>query len=67
MIGHHQPAWRRLNRSQSRGVSSGGVAVVDIWIAPRRDTGRLRDLLKPWWDRVVEVRCQVPPVVAGER
>jgi predicted kinase len=44
-----------------------GVAVVDIWIAPRRDTERIRDLLKPWWDRVVEVRCQVPPAVAVER
>jgi predicted kinase len=44
-----------------------GVAVVDIWIAPMRDTERIRDLLKPWWDRVVEVRCQVPPAVAVER
>jgi predicted kinase len=44
-----------------------GEAVVDIWIAPRRDTERIRDLLKPWWDRVVEVRCQVPAVVAVER
>jgi predicted kinase len=47
--------------------SFGGVAVVDIWIAPRRDTERIRDLLKPWWDGLVEVRCQVPPVVAVER
>ena len=44
-----------------------GEAVVDIWIAPRRDTDRVRDLLKPWWDDVVEVRCQVPAVVAVER
>jgi predicted kinase len=44
-----------------------GEAVVDIWIAPRRDTERVRDLLQPWWDRVVEVRCQVPAVVAVER
>jgi predicted kinase len=42
-------------------------AVVDIWIAPRRDTERIRDLLKRWWDRIVEVRCQVPAVVAVER
>jgi glucokinase len=45
----------------------GGQAVVDIWIAPRRDTERVRELLRPWWDGVVEVRCQVPGVVAAER
>jgi adenylate kinase family enzyme len=44
-----------------------GEAVVDIWIAPRRDTERVRDLLKRWWDRAVEVRCQVPAAVAVER
>jgi predicted kinase len=44
-----------------------GEAVVDIWIAPRRDTARIVDLLKPWWDRLVEVRCQVPAAVAVER
>jgi hypothetical protein len=44
-----------------------GEAVVDIWVAPRRDTERVRDLLKRWWDMVVEVRCQVPAVVAVER
>jgi predicted kinase len=44
-----------------------GEAVVDIWIAPRRDTERVRDLLKRWWDRTVEVRCRVPAVVALER
>jgi len=44
-----------------------GEAVVDIWIAPRRDTERVRGLLEPWWERVVEVRCQVPAIVAVER
>jgi predicted kinase len=44
-----------------------GEAVVDIWVAPRRDTERVRDLLKRWWDRVVEVRCQVPAALAVER
>jgi predicted kinase len=44
-----------------------GDAVVDIWIAPRRDTERIRALLEPWWARVIEVRCQVPAVVAVER
>jgi predicted kinase len=45
----------------------GGEAVIDIWIAPRRDTERVRGLLEPWWDRVVEVRCQVPAAVAVQR
>jgi predicted kinase len=44
-----------------------GEAVLDIWIAPRRDTERVRDLLEPWWDRAVEVRCHVPAVLAVER
>jgi predicted kinase len=44
-----------------------GEAVVDIWIAPRRDIERVRDLFKRWWEEVVEVRCQVPASVAVER
>jgi hypothetical protein len=44
-----------------------GEAVVDIWVAPRRDTLRVTGLLEPWWDRIVEVRCQVPAVIAMER
>jgi predicted kinase len=44
-----------------------GEAVVDIWIAPRRDTERVRDLLEPWWERLVELRCQVPAAVALDR
>ena len=44
-----------------------GEAVVDIWVAPRRDTERVRDLFKRWWDTLVEVRCQVPAAVAVER
>ena len=44
-----------------------GEAVVDIWVQPRRDTDRVVALLEPWWDRVVEVRCQVPAVLAVER
>jgi adenylate kinase family enzyme len=47
--------------------AAAGEAVVDIWVAPRRDTERVRALLKPWWDRVVEVRCQVPADVAVAR
>jgi predicted kinase len=45
----------------------GGEAVVDIWIAPRRDTERVTALLEPWWSSLVEVRCQVPAGVAIER
>jgi predicted kinase len=48
-------------------VAFSGEAVVDIWIAPRRDTQRVTGLLEPWWDRIVEVRCQVPATVAVER
>jgi predicted kinase len=44
-----------------------GRAVVDIWVAPRRDTDRVLALLQPWWDRVVEVRCRVPADVAVAR
>lgn len=47
--------------------AAAGEAVVDIWIAPRRDTERVTDLLEPWWDRMVEVRCQVPAEVAVAR
>jgi predicted kinase len=45
----------------------GGEAVVDIWVAPRRDVERVVELLGPWWERVVEVRCEVPAEVALER
>jgi predicted kinase len=44
-----------------------GDAVVDIWVAPRRDTERLRGLLDPWWADAVEVRCEVPAEVAVAR
>jgi predicted kinase len=44
-----------------------GEAVLDIWIAPRRDVERVRGLLRPWWDRLVEVRCQVPAEIAVAR
>jgi predicted kinase len=45
----------------------GGEAVLDIWIAPRRDLERITALLAPWWEGLVEVRCQVPAQVAVER
>jgi adenylate kinase family enzyme len=45
----------------------GGEAVLDIWIAPRRDVERVAALLRPWWDRLVEVRCEVSADVAVAR
>ena len=45
----------------------GGEAVVDIWIQPQRDTERVVGLLRPWWEHVVELRCEVPAEVAVER
>ena len=45
----------------------GGVAVVDIWVAPRRDTRRVLDLLHPWAATATEVRCVVPADVAVTR
>jgi predicted kinase len=44
-----------------------GEAVVDIWVAPRRDTERVRGLLDRWWATAVEVRCEVPAEVAVAR
>jgi predicted kinase len=44
-----------------------GEAVVDIWVAPRRDVERVSGLLRPWWPTLVEVRCQVPPDLAAQR
>ena len=44
-----------------------GEAVVDIWVAPRRDVERVAGLLRPWWADLVEVRCDVPPDVAVRR
>jgi predicted kinase len=44
-----------------------GEAVVDIWIAPRRDTARITALFQPWWSSLVEVQCVVPADVAVAR
>jgi predicted kinase len=45
----------------------GGDVVLDIWIAPRRDVTRVAELLRPWWERLVEVRCEVSAEVAVAR
>ncbi|MGI8523140.1 MAG: AAA family ATPase [Nocardioides sp.] len=62
--------WLRWDAEQEvvrRLESVAGEAVLDIWVAPRRDVERVSQLLRPWWDRLVEVRCQVPAAVAVER
>jgi predicted kinase len=45
----------------------GGLAVVDIWIAPQRDTERVSSLLLSQGADVVEVLCRVPADVAVRR
>jgi predicted kinase len=62
--------WLRYDAEQEvvrRLEAVAGEAVLDIWVAPRRDVERVSLLLRPWWDRLVEVRCQVPAAVAVER
>jgi predicted kinase len=45
----------------------GGLAVVDIWVAPQRDTERVSSLLLAQGADVVEVLCRVPADVAVRR
>ena len=45
----------------------GGLAVVDIWVAPQRDTERVSSLLIAQGAEVVEVLCRVPADVAVRR
>ncbi len=45
----------------------GGLAVVDIWVAPQRDTERVSSLLLAQAADVVEVLCRVPADVAVRR
>jgi adenylate kinase family enzyme len=62
--------WLRWDAEQEvvrRLEAAEGEAVLDIWVAPRRDVERIAALLRPWWDRLVEVRCQVPADVAVAR
>jgi predicted kinase len=62
--------WLRWDAEQEvvrRLEAVAGEAVLDIWVAPRRDVERVRGLLSPWWDRLVEVRCEVPAEVAVAR
>jgi predicted kinase len=62
--------WLRLDAEHElvrRLEAFDGQAVVDIWVAPRRDVERTRDLLAPWWVRLVEVRCEVPAETAVAR
>jgi predicted kinase len=51
----------------SRLCELGGHAVVDIWVAPQRDTERVSSLLIAQGADVVEVLCRVPADVAVRR
>jgi predicted kinase len=51
----------------SRLSELGGGAVVDIWIAPQRDTERVSSLLLAPGADVIEVLCRVPADVAVRR
>ncbi len=44
-----------------------GSAVVDIWVAPDRDTQRVSELLERSDRHIVEVLCRVPASVAAAR
>lgn len=44
-----------------------GTVVVDIWIAPGRDTGRVTAVLRRQPREVVEVLCRVPADIAVQR
>jgi thymidylate kinase len=44
-----------------------GMAVVDIWIAPNRDTSRVAALLREQRRDIVELLCRVPADVAIRR
>jgi hypothetical protein len=55
--------WLRLDAEQEvvrRLAAVDGEAVLDLQVGQRRDMERVAGLLRPWWDRLVEVRCQVP-------
>jgi predicted kinase len=61
---------RRAAESElaARLAAAGGlVVVVDIWIAPARDSERVATLLRQSTRSVVEVLCRVPADVAVER
>jgi hypothetical protein len=53
-----------LNRQLGHPVIT---AVVDIWVAPRRDTDRVATMFRAHGRDVVEVLCRVPADVAVER
>ncbi|MEP6528295.1 MAG: AAA family ATPase [Nocardioidaceae bacterium] len=48
-------------------VAEQGTVVVDIWIAPGRDTDRVTTLLQHQGKHIVEVLCRVPTDVAVDR
>jgi predicted kinase len=48
-------------------ASAGGTVVVDLWIAPGRDTERITTLLQQQGRKIVEVLCRVPADIAVAR
>lgn len=44
-----------------------GPLVVDIWVAPRRDTERVVTLLRRHTGQVIELLCRVPVDIAVQR
>ncbi len=51
----------------NRLAAATGTVVVDIWIAPVRDTDRVGSLLRQHTVDIVEVLCRVPADVAVQR
>lgn len=51
----------------SRLAAAMGAVVLDIWIAPGRDTERVTALLRRQPKEVVEVLCRVPADIAVQR
>ncbi len=47
--------------------ATAGTVVVDIWIAPRRDTERVTALLEQQGKDIVELICRVPADIAVSR
>ena len=70
---HTPDGWLRLDAEaelERRIVAFGGVAVVDVRLADHGEAERLAAVLGPWWEGLVEVRCQasgsaVPPLGAS--
>lgn len=66
----HNPYGLRLAAEQELVVqlaAAKGTVVVDLWIAPGRDTDRIKALLAPQDKEIVELLCRVPADLAVAR